>query len=114
MSQTSATASGSESSSNFQSIFDDALKQYKKKTKKDLLAHQLTAQLQNCDSPAAILAVLDEQYNLTQFIQSQSEDSRPKQWFNATVNVLFAFSGVLCEGAGLVSLILLGRQGFEF
>src|SRR6266702_1000193 len=53
--------SASTSSSSFQSIFDAALKAYEKKTKKDLLAHLLAAvaaQLQACNSPGDILAVL--------------------------------------------------------
>ena len=69
MSQTPISAASS-SSSNFRSIFDTALTQYKKKTKNDLIAHRLTAQLENCNSPSAILAVLDEQYHVQQFIHS--------------------------------------------
>jgi hypothetical protein len=94
------TASGS--SSNFRSIFDAALKDYKAKTRKDLLAHQLTAELQTCDSPSAILDVLNKQYNIQQFIQLQSDGQRSKQWFNATVTVLCAFSAALGEGVGIV------------
>jgi fungal STAND N-terminal Goodbye domain len=94
----------SSSSSRFQSIFDNALEQYKKKTKNDLIAHRLTAQLQTCDSPGAIIAVLDEKYHLAQFIQSQSDDSKSKQFLNATVNVLYAFSSVIGQGVGLVNL----------
>jgi hypothetical protein len=43
-------------SSNFKVIFEKALKEYKKRTKQDLTAHPLAAQLQACDSPAATLA----------------------------------------------------------
>ena len=89
-------------SSNFRSIFDAALKDYKTKTRKDLLAHQLTAELQICDSPSAILDVLNEQYNIQQFIQLQSDGQRSKQWLNATVTVLCAFSAALGEGVGIV------------
>ena len=69
---------------NFQSIFDTALNQYKKMTKNDLVAHQLTAQLESCTSPSAILAVLNEHYGVQQFVQSQTDSERPKQWLNAT------------------------------
>jgi hypothetical protein len=94
----------SASSSDFRSIFDDALNDFKEKTRKDLLAHQLTAELQNCDSPTAILDVLNRQYNIQQFIQSQSDGQRSKQWLNATVTVLCAFSAALGEGVGIVNL----------
>jgi hypothetical protein len=49
------------SSSNFQLIFNNALKAYEKRTKRDLLAHPLAAQLQICNTPSAILAVLHQQ-----------------------------------------------------
>jgi hypothetical protein len=56
-------------SSNFQSIFDAALTRYKKKTKNDLLAHRLTADLETCNSHSAVLAVLEEKYQVQQFIR---------------------------------------------
>jgi hypothetical protein len=101
MSQTPfSTASGT--SSNFRSIFDAALTQYKRKTKNDLIAHRLTAQLESCSSPGAILAVLDEQYHVQQFIRSQSAGEGSKQWLYATACVLCAFSDAIGEGVGLV------------
>jgi len=100
MSQTPATAS---SSSDFQAIFDTSMKEYKKKTKKDLLAHPLMAQLQTCNSPADILAVLHTQ--VEKFEQSTSSDEKLTKWLTPTVNVLFAFSGVIGAGVGLVSSI---------
>jgi hypothetical protein len=90
------------SSSNFQSIFDTALDQYKKKTKNDLVVHQLTAKLESCTSPSAILAVLDEQYCVRQFVQSQNDNERPKQWLDATANVICAFSATISGTVGLV------------
>jgi hypothetical protein len=95
------TASGS--SSNFRSIFDAALNNYKRKTKTDLLAHQLTAQFQDCDSPSAILDLLNRQYNIQHFIQSQN-NSGSKQWLNTTVTVLYTSSRALGEGIGMVNL----------
>jgi hypothetical protein len=100
MSQTPPTAS---SSSNFQAIFAASLKAYEKKTKKDLLAHPLMPQLQTCNSPTDILAVLRTQ--VQQFEQSTSGDDRLTKWLTPTVNVLYAFSGVLGAGVGLVSSI---------
>jgi hypothetical protein len=91
----------SASSPNFQLIFNNALKAYEKRTRSDLLAHPLAAQLQGCDSPGAILAVIHQQ--VQGLHQSQRADERLTKWLNPTVNVLFTFSATLGEGVGLVS-----------
>ncbi|KAF8487191.1 hypothetical protein DFH94DRAFT_841560 [Russula ochroleuca] len=87
------------SSPDFQLIFTNALKAYEKRTKRDLLAHPLAAQLQDCDSPSAILAVIHQQ--LEGLHQSQRADERLTKWLDPTINILFAFSGALGEGVGL-------------
>jgi hypothetical protein len=87
------------SSSNFQLIFDNALKAYKKRTKKDLLHHPLITQLQDCDTPSAILTVLQQQVQGPD--QSRSGDDRWTRWLNPTVYVINAFSATLGEGVGL-------------
>jgi hypothetical protein len=99
----SQAQSASTSSSNFQSIFYAALKAYEKKTKKDLLAHPLAAQLQACKSPGDILVVLQDKVN--EFDQSRSADERLSRWLNPTINVLYAFSATLGGGVGLVGPI---------
>ena len=88
------------SSSHFQLIFNNALNAYKTRTKKDLLTHPITAQLQACDSPATILAVLQQQ--VQGLDQSSSDDERWTKWLDPTVNVLFAFSATLEAGVSLV------------
>ena len=103
MSQTSSYASAS-SSSNFQSVFNAALEAYENKTESKLLDHPLAAQLQSCDSPTAILSVLQDL--IQQFDRRRRSDQRLANWLNPTVNVLYAFSSVLGEGVGLVSPIL--------
>ena len=102
MSQT-PSPSTSTSSRNFQSIFYVALKAYEKKTKKDLLAHPLSAQLQACNSPSDILAVLQDKVN--EFDQARSADERLSRWLNPTINVLYSFSATIGSGVGLVSTI---------
>ena len=97
MSHTHPTAT---SSSDFQLIINNALDTYKKRTKKDLLAHPFAARLRTCDSPAAILAILQEQ--VQGLDQTQRSDERWSRWLDPTVNVLFAFSGTLSAGVGLV------------
>jgi hypothetical protein len=94
-----ATAS---SSSNFQLIFNNALKAYEKRTKNDLLAHPLAAELQDCNSPSKILAVLHQQ--VQGLDQSLSSDGRWTKWLDPTVNVLYILSETLGEGISLVSL----------
>ena len=99
---TSATsASSSDSELRFQTIFQAALKSYRKQTKSDLLAHPLASQLQSCDSTAAVLAILQDQ--VREFDKSHSGDDRLTKWLGPTVNVLWTFSGAIAGGVGLVS-----------
>ena len=90
------------SSSNFQLILNNALKEYEKRTKRDLIAHPLAAELEDCNSPTKILAVLHQQ--VQGLDQSPSSDDRWTKWLDPTVNVLYAFSETLGEGVSLVSL----------
>ena len=90
------------SSSNFTRIFEKALQAYKKKTRQDLTATPLAIQLQECDSPAAIVAILQDQ--IDQFRQSQRGDERLQKWLGPTINVLYAFSATLGQGVGLVNI----------
>jgi hypothetical protein len=99
----SQSPSASTSASTFQSIFYVALKEYEKKTEKDLLAHPLAAQLQACESSSDILAVLQDK--VKEFEQSRSADERLSRWLNPTINVLYAFSATLGGGVGLVGPI---------
>ena len=87
------------STSNYQSIFDNAIEAYKKKTKKDLRSHPLLEILQNCDSPDAVLKVLYGQ--ITGFNQSRGPNDKLTKWLNPTVNVLCTFSGVIGGGVSL-------------
>ena len=96
-------ASSSSSSTNFQLIINNALDVYRKRTKNDLLVHPLASKLQSCNTPSAILAVLEQQ--VQGLDQSQSSDDRWTRWLGPTVNVLFALSATLGEGVGLVCLI---------
>jgi len=94
--------SSNASSSNFQLILNNALKAYKKRTKKDLLAHPLATQLQSCNSPTAVLALLQQQVLGSDL--SRSGDDRWTKWLDPTVNVLFALSVTVGEAVGLVCL----------
>ena len=89
------------SSTNFQLIINDALKAYETRTKKELLSHPLASQLEACNSPAAILTVLEQQVQGPD--QSRNCDDRWTKWLGPTVNVLCTLSDTLGEGVGLVS-----------
>ena len=90
------------SSSNFNYVFISAFDAYKKRTKLDIATHPLFSTLETCDSPEAVLTVLREQIFASE--QSQGGDERLTNWLVPTVNVLYAFSATLGEGASLVSL----------
>jgi hypothetical protein len=106
----SAVPSTSTSHSNFASIFNAALETYKRKTKKDLASDPFLPRLQSCNSPEAILTVLREQ--IPTFSQSQNDDNGLTKWVTPTVNVLYAFSATLGEGAGLVNIKMLPHEIF--
>jgi hypothetical protein len=102
------------SSSNFQVIFNNALKVYKRRTKKDLLAHPLASQLQDCHSYSSILIVLQQQ--IQELDQSQTSDERLTKWLDPTVKVLYTLSETLGEGVSLVCPVMskCPRSGFTY
>jgi hypothetical protein len=104
----STEPSTSTSHSNFLSIFDAALEEYKRTTKKDLTSHPLLPSLESCDSPEAILTVFREQ--IPGFSKSQNGDDGLTKWVTPTVNVLYAFSGTIGQGIGLVSIKVFLRE----
>ena len=90
----------SESSSpKFQLILNNALKAYEKRTKKNLVDHPLASQIQACDSPGDILAILQQQ--ILGLDQSRSDDERWTKWLDPTINVLLTFS----QTVGTVGLV---------
>ncbi|KAI9430051.1 hypothetical protein H4582DRAFT_2087663 [Lactarius indigo] len=90
----------STSSSDFKSILDGALNEYKKKTGKELLDHPLATELQQCDSVDVILTIFQGQAEA--FQQFRDGDQRLMKWISPVVDVLFTFSGTLSEGVSLV------------
>jgi hypothetical protein len=100
----SSALSTSASHSNLDSIFNSALQTYKKKTSKDITSHPLATELQSCNSPDAILAVLRKQ--VPSFDQSQDSNGTFTKWLIPTINVLYAFSATVGEGVGLVNQMI--------
>ena len=96
--------SPSTSRSNLDSIFNAALRAYKKKTGNDITSHPLATELQSCDSPDAILAVLRRQIPMPD--QSHNGDETFAKCLIPTVNVLYTLSDALGEGVGLVIITM--------
>ena len=101
MSQDPDDPTTSASSPNFGTIFNDALEKYKKRTRKDIAAHGLAAQIQSCDSPNAVLTVLQNQVQT--FDPSPSANERWTRLLDPTITVLYAFSGFVSNVTGPVN-----------
>ena len=95
---------------NYHPIFNEALKEYKRKTGNDLTTHPLAEEIKACDSPGTILSVLQEKANEI----DQSGDERLTKWLTPTVNVLNALSATLGQGVGTVSPSMLPHQNSTY
>lgn len=89
-------------STNYQVIFDNALKAYKTKTGKDLKSDPLLRRLETCNSPDAVLVLLRQQ--IPGVGQSGSSHERLTNWINPVVNVLYNFAETIGGSVSLVSL----------
>ena len=89
---------------NYQSVFDSALQEYKKKTRKDLPSNPLCHKLQSCDSPDDIIITLRQQIPGFDQSASGSNEDRLTKWLDPTVKVISAFSATI---GGVVALVCL-------
>ena len=99
MSTANQTA-GPSRTNNFTAIFNAAISEYQRVTGNPLDKHPLSAQLDSCDSPEAILNVLRTQAQA--FSKFRKGDEKLMAWLDPIVNILYTFSGTLGEGIGLV------------
>lgn len=83
-------------------IFDAALKAYERRTGRNLIAYPLTTQQQACDSPEAMLTILQSQ--ATHFGSSWVGNERLRTWLGPVVNVMYAFSATLGRGISPVTI----------
>jgi hypothetical protein len=90
----------STSRSNLHAIFNAAIRTYKKKTGKDITSHPLATELQSCDSPDTIVAVLRRQVPTPD--KSQNGDETFEKYIIPTVNVLYTLSNTLGKDIGSV------------
>jgi hypothetical protein len=96
--------------SNFESILDAALSEYKLKTGKELLDHTLATEVQGCDTVDAVLAILQDQAKA--FQQFKDGDQKLIERIGPLTQVLFAFSETL--GVGDIGLVLLIRGDSKY
>ncbi|KAH9027734.1 hypothetical protein EDB85DRAFT_2276618 [Lactarius pseudohatsudake] len=85
--------------STFKAIFENALKEYENKTGTNLTTHPLADKLQTCDSPDAVLNVLQE--HVRAYEESRNGDQRLTKLLDPTIHILYLFSAALGEGVGL-------------
>jgi hypothetical protein len=93
---------------NYQSIFDSALQEYTKKTRKDLSSDPLFRRLQSCDSPDDIVTMLQQQIPGLDQSSDGSSDDRLTKWLDPTVKVINAFCATI---GGAVALV--GPSAYE-
>ena len=85
--------------SNFPSILD-AVDKYAKQTGINLMENPFADKVKGCDSPSAILSLLQE--NVKAFKDYRDNKQKFINCINPVVKFVHAFSGVLGEAAGLV------------
>ena len=86
--------------SNLQLIFDAADK-YAEQTGINLKDNPFTEKVKGCDSPSAVLVLLQE--NLKTFKDYRDKDRKFIECVSPVVQVVHAFSGILGEAASMVS-----------
>ena len=97
--------------SNLQSILDAADK-YAQQTGINLKDNPFTDKVKDCDSPTAVLLLLQE--NLKEFKHYRDKNRMFTECLSPVVQFVHAFSGILGEAAGLVSRKLSVHYRFLF
>jgi hypothetical protein len=95
------------SPSQFQDLFDAALREYRQKTGNDIATDPLTTRLQCCNSSEAVLGILQEQAHAFDQFRDGDWKVQLMRRLKPTVDILLGLStsGVFGEGIGLVKLI---------
>ena len=86
--------------SNFQAIFD-AVDIYAQQTGISLKENPFADKVKRCDSPHAVLLLLQE--NMKVFKDYRDQNQKFIECLSPVVQFVHAFSGILGEAAGLVS-----------
>jgi hypothetical protein len=100
----SSSSNPNMSFSQFQGLFNTALKEYSEKTGKNIATDPLTAKLLPCDSSDAVLAILQEQAHAFNQFRNGDWKVQLMRRLKPTVDILLGLStsGVFGEGIGLV------------
>jgi hypothetical protein len=103
----SSSSNPNVSVSQFQHLFDAALRQYREKTGKDITTEPLTTGLLRCDSSDAVLGILQEQAHAFNQFRNGDWKVQLMRRLKPTVDILIGLStsGVFGEAIGLVRLI---------
>jgi hypothetical protein len=95
----------SSSSLQFKAIFNAALNEYSQKTGKDIVTDPLTAKLQCCASPDAVLNILQEEAQAFNDFRNGNRKGQLMRKLKPTVDILLALAtnGALGNEIGSVS-----------
>ncbi|KAH9177267.1 hypothetical protein EDB89DRAFT_2240064 [Lactarius sanguifluus] len=94
-----SSSQASVSSSQFESIINAALNEFKKKTGKNLLDDWLAKELQSCDSVDAVMDIIQGQAEA--FDKFKNGGSKLMKWVRSSVQVLYTISAALGDGVGV-------------
>ena len=99
-----SSSSLSVSISQFQDLFDAALREYGQKTGKDIVTDPLTAKLLRCNSSDTVLEILQEQAHAFNQFRNGDWKVQLMRRLKPTVDILLGLStgGIFGEGIGLV------------
>ena len=102
----SSSSSPNVSFSQFQDLFNAALREYSQKTGKDIATEPLTMRLLHCDSSDSVLGILQEQAHAFNQFRNGDWKVQLMRRLKPTVDILLGLStgGVFGEGFGLVRL----------
>ena len=101
-------SSASNTTSNFETIFNAALANYTKQTGKDLRNHPLASKIDSSDSPDSILDIFQEQAQaFDEFRRGKPGDTELFKSLEPVVNVLLPAKDVLRHSVGYVSPTML-------
>ena len=100
----SSSSISNASYSQFQDLFDAALREYSRKTGKDIATDPLITSIRTCSSSDAVLEILQEQAHAFNQFRNGDWKVQLMRQLKPTVDILFRLStsGVFGEGIGLV------------
>ena len=93
----------SDTSTRFKSILDDALTEYQKMTKKNLLNYWLATELKSCEFIDDVLDILRDQAKAIE--RTSAADQKLMNRIGSSITVLSSISDTLGEGISLVRIM---------